>query len=169
MPFTVITDGNLKTTTTEKYRSYDASENQMGLIGSHLNQIYKDENGKGIYWFSRLLEYFGVKLCLGGHKHTYAVTYPLRENYVDFDPETPMTMEATLANDSVQWISDKTNLTKLPVTNVNFDLGDSGTDYFFPLTINTKMKGGVVYFMCQATGYKLNSNKELPAPSQRFS
>ena len=29
--------------------------------------------------------------------------------------------------------------------------------------------GGVIYTMCQATGFKLKSNKELPGPSQRFS
>ena len=29
--------------------------------------------------------------------------------------------------------------------------------------------GGVIYMMCQATGFKLKSNKELPGPSQRFS
>jgi len=28
---------------------------------------------------------------------------------------------------------------------------------------------GVVYFMCQATGFKLKSNKELPSPDQKFS
>jgi hypothetical protein len=30
-------------------------------------------------------------------------------------------------------------------------------------------KQGVVYFMCQATGYKLTSNKELPSQYQEFS
>jgi len=27
------------------------------------------------------MEYFDVSLIIGGHKHTYACTYPLRENY----------------------------------------------------------------------------------------
>ena len=34
-----------------------------------------------MYWFSRLLEYKGVKIVLGGHKHTYTCTYPVREFY----------------------------------------------------------------------------------------
>jgi hypothetical protein len=123
MPFTVITSANLASNTINNYRSYDASSNAMGLVGSHLNQITENEQGKGIYWFSRLLEYFGVKLCIGGHKHTYACTYPLRENYVGMDVKTPMTMNPTLENDNITWINDGQNLTKFPITNVEFDLG----------------------------------------------
>ena len=43
------------------------------------------------------------------------------------------------------------------------------TDKFFPYYGVSSLTGGVVYFMCQATGYKLKSNKELPSPSQKFS
>jgi hypothetical protein len=50
------------------------------LLGSHMNQLDATEN-RGTYWISRLLEYFGCKLCIGGHKHTYALSYPIKENY----------------------------------------------------------------------------------------
>jgi hypothetical protein len=56
-----------------------------------------------------LLEYAGVKICLGGHKHTYTCTYPVREFYFYTDSEGdknslvhgPMTMKDTLQNEFV--------------------------------------------------------------------
>ena len=72
--------------------------------------------------FSELFQNKGVKLALGGHKHTYSLSYPIEEN---------ITTE-----------------------------GNTRTvDYNNP-KLNTE--NGVVYSMCQATGYKLVSNKELP-------
>jgi len=87
------------------------------LVGSHLNSITAEDTGFGFNWFSRLLEYFAskgkTKLCIGGHKHTYAMTFPIRENYtytnnsatVD-SKTTPMPMSANLNNkieQSVKW------------------------------------------------------------------
>jgi hypothetical protein len=46
---------------------------------------------------------------------------------------------------------------------------DPGTGYFSPATVKSDLTGGVTYFMCQATGYKLTSNKELPSERQHFS
>ena len=85
-PFTVITNDSLL----NNYKGYSRSiSNTKTLVGSHLNMISKNENAgegkntyKGIYWFSRLMEHFGVKLVLCGHKHTYSCTYPIRENYL---------------------------------------------------------------------------------------
>jgi hypothetical protein len=68
----------------------------------------------------------------------------------------------------VEWVdSDGTNLTKTPLTNSTEAVdGSPANDYFFPITYTaTTLVNPVVYFMCQATGYKLNSNKELPSPS----
>ena len=84
-PFTVITNNSLL----NNYKGYSRSiSNTKTLVGSHLNMISKNENAgegkntyKGLYWFSRLMEHFGVKLVLCGHKHTYSCTYPVRENY----------------------------------------------------------------------------------------
>lgn len=86
MPFTVITQAccqEMKDTTNmlSRYRSLSDAAAPGKLIGSHMNQIDPCEDGAGVFWFSRLLEYSGVKLCIGGHKHTYAITYPVRENY----------------------------------------------------------------------------------------
>ena len=85
MPFTVITNSSLlKAGLTTQWRTWNAKK--AALIGSHMNQIDPNET-KGIYWFSRLLEYFHVRLCLGGHKHTYAITYPIREYFYWLDAE----------------------------------------------------------------------------------
>jgi hypothetical protein len=36
------------------------------------------------------------------------------------------------------------------------------------MIVDNNLTGGVTYFMCQATGYKLTSNKELPSNFQHF-
>lgn len=131
------------------------------------------------------MEYFGVKLCIGGHKHTYACTYPVRENYfyTTSDGTTKnsidgiMTMEETLANDTATWLypadySDETlqgyNTSKKPY--VKGPAVDNTVDvgYMSPMIEKDDLTNGVVYFMCQATGYKLTSNKELPSNYQHF-
>lgn len=181
MPFTVMVTDSLKTSTdvNRNWRSFSGTG--TSLIGSHMNQLNATDK-IGVYWFSRLLEYFGVKLCLGGHKHTYASTLPIRENYqyVDSDGKTVesktaiMPMEETLANDdNVIWIVEEgtKNLTKYPLINssqYNFET-HSDTGYVHPYTLVEGLTGGVTYFMCQATGYKLTSNKELPSNYQEFS
>lgn len=213
MPFTVITNSNLKCTVVgeETCQNIDRSLSGTSLVGSHLNRLNRFDK-KSNYWFSRLLEYFGIKLCIGGHKHTYACTNPLREFYYYEDNKNsltdgPMEMNSTLQNDSAIFSttvgidsesstetvysinSDSNSITintsKFPLM-INEIEGITKTiDYFFPyyginsfeittydqdqestITINYP---GVVYFMCQATGYKLKSNKELPSPSQKFS
>lgn len=80
MPYTVITNANIKIgDQAENKRSL----NGTSLIGCHCNQIDATDS-KGLHWLSRLCEYFNrlnfnVRLFLGGHKHTYSCTYPVRE------------------------------------------------------------------------------------------
>lgn len=180
MPFTVITRDGLSPSNSDNYRSLSGSGKT--LIGSHTNQI----NGYdivGIHWFSRLMEYFNVKLCLGGHKHTYACTFPLCEYYY-YDNGSKnslsdgfMPMESTLENDlNVSWIVGDNNLTKKPLLDTSWGATysfDGDTAHFSPATLanlsdSTKYHP-VVYMMCQASGYKLTSNKELPSTYQHFS
>lgn len=170
MPFTVITQDSLSTGN----KQYSRSLNGTSLVGSHCNQINSNDNKKGTYWLSRLLEYFGVKLCLGGHKHTYACTYPLREyfkfgEYDSLNNYNNYQMDETLENDNVVFKWDNIDHSKLPLTKRdNVGEGD-GQNLFYPYTPVNNLTNGVVYFMCQATGYKLTSNKELPSPNQKFS
>lgn len=176
LPFTVITNESLLNTAKKVNRSLS---NSGALVGSHLNMISKNEvsaetkTPKGLYWFSRLLEYFGVKLCIGGHKHTYTCSYPVRENYVygegskNSSKTKPMDMPETLENDTANFISGSEDLSKFPLVKRSA-LPPRNDEGFYPYTPTPDLTGGVVYFMCQATGYKLTSNKELPSQNQSY-
>ena len=214
IPFTVITQASLSNSdkaTMSNTRNYP--NGSSSLLGSHMNQLDSTEN-RGTYWISRLLEYFGCKLCIGGHKHTYALSYPIKENYqwvnngvtynsLDGIKEMKPTLEdecgATPEN-AISWVVttkyDATNnpynvsarlsgdvsisSTKLPYipSNLYSMIGENkfkGNDYYYrccsPIdtSSNSKYDGFVNYSMCQATGYKLKSNKELPCAYQVFS
>lgn len=180
MPFTVITKDGLenKENIYKNYRSLQ--KGGTTLIGSHTNQINGNDT-IATHWLSRLLEHFDVKLCLGGHKHTYACTYPVRENYYYINngekvnsASGKMSMERTLEHDdTVEWFDDNGhNTSKLPYvpSGLTDDTTEASTNNLFsPATVNPNITGGVTYFMCQATGYKLTSNKELPSNCQHFS
>lgn len=172
MPFTVVTHSNLNTNTKDKSRSIDASKGS--LVGSHLNQLYQYDL-KGLNWFSRLLEYFGIKLCIGGHKHTYVCTFPLRENFT-FEGKSSKTnqytMPATLETDNVTWEDSNNsgyNSTKIPASFVSSNTTVEIKDNIIsPLVTSNSSLNHVTYLMSQATGYKVKSNKELPSASQVF-
>ena len=230
IPFTVMTRENMSIGSIVGYREFSRSldGDKGSLVGSHLNQITKVDN-IALNWFSRLLEYFNVKICLGGHKHTYTCTYPVREFYLYEDgtknslKNGPITMESTLANEYVDgkhrvtweytkatndsllivkdtaddfttqdgkyacFIPDDTtfNTTRLPLVKFggaiqNASLGGSVPTYkpykkegltsmYLPIIGVPNLEQGVIYFMCQATGYKQTSNKELPGVAQAFS
>ena len=242
IPFTVITRKSLKNSdeTLMGYsRNYPDGD---ALLGSHMNQMDSTEN-RGTYWISRLLEQFGCKLCIGGHKHTYALSYPIKENYqwakkndddktygelnnsfsVSERKPNPKPMSKTLEDESgleplykISWfittnykevgnpynigygLSEIENIsissTKVPyipkdlyesigihkfkeIKNkegedeiVNKDFYRCCTPVDTPVDNNVRKYDGFVnYSMCQATGYKLKSNKELPSPYQVFS
>ena len=194
MPFTVITNANLVTGAATPTQEVDRSLNGSStgaLVGCHCNRLDKTDK-KGIYWLSRLLEHFEVKLCIGGHKHTYACTNPIREfYYYGEDAENcsingPMPMTSTLQGDTAVWETEiygnnnnynidsasgtlmKFNTTKFPLMESNTTGITATSSVFYPYYGVTSLTGGVTYFMCQATGFKLKSNKELPSPDQRF-
>lgn len=198
MPFTVITHKSLAKAMSSKSRSIGETGS---LVGCHMNQISTVEScsaaGKtprGVYWLGRLLEHFGVKLCIGGHKHTYSLTWPCREYYCYKDNAGqwksswtgPMQMTDSLEHDSIElfWPEGfaknsgepdfyksgegiKCDMSKFPL--IKATKTQSTTDNFLPMTSSPNLTGGVTYFMCQATGYKLTSNKELPSTDQAFS
>ena len=215
MPFTVITRASL---TNKNSAFLPATRNHPNgkdaRVGSNVNQLTRAEN-RGICWCSRLLEYFNCKLVIGGHKHTYALSYPIKEKYswtynnVTKDSKDEMKpMFETLADEAgtnptynISWYIDlsdsdvqtaynigdvdtstvKLNSSKtpyVPETLYNscgasaFEAGKAGLiRCCTPLdtTGNDKYDGFVTYSMCQATGYKLKSNKELPWSTQVFS
>ena len=215
IPFTVITQASLANfdkNTMSYTRNYP--NGSSSLLGSHMNQLDANEN-RGTYWISRLLEYFGCKLCIGGHKHTYALSYPIKENYqwVDKDGvehnsvDGIKEMKPTLEDESgktpentLSWVvktskdeegnpfnvggslTGEVSISSTKVPYIPEDLYNNigkfkfeGNSTYYrccdPITVSDggKYDGFVNYAMCQATGYKLKSNKELPSAYQVFS
>ena len=224
MPFTVITRDSLSN---NKSGYLPATRNHPNgkdsRVGSNVNQLTRAEN-RGICWCSRLLEFFNCKLVIGGHKHTYALSYPIKEKYswtyngTTKDSKNEVKpMFSTLADEAgvdptynISWYIDlpadsdgngtrteynisldttesgipvdvKLNTTKTPYIPEGL-YNDCGVAAYTankgslfrcctPLdtTGNTNYDGFVTYSMCQATGYKLKSNKELPWKTQVFS
>ena len=212
MPFTVITATSLNKSKKGQYvytRNYPTGTSRLG---SNTNQLNVNEN-RGIYWCSRLLEYFGCKLVIGGHKHTYALSYPIKERYTwihngeTFDSKDKIKpLSNTLADEAgltpdyeIKW-SISLSPGNEDTFNVEFgdnpsvDLSSTKTPYVpenlynrygksafkengkntvrccSPINVvDEKYDGFVSYSMCQATGYKLKSNKELPSCVQVFS
>lgn len=220
IPFTVITKASLSNSDTDTMRYPRNYPNGEGsLLGSHMNQLAYAEN-RGIYWVSRLLEHFGCKLCIGGHKHTYALSYPIKENYqwkikgendvygelISSLNETKP-MSPSLEDESgykpiydITWVVNTSKNEDGNPYNINTSVGnevtisstktpyvpndlynkigkntfEGNTSYYrccTPIDISDdgKYDGFINYSMCQATGYKLKSNKELPCAYQVFS
>lgn len=187
MPYTVITTECLNGNIANVINTSRSVNEKGSLVGCHMNQITPLDS-KANYWFSRLCEYFKISLVLGGHKHTYAITHPVREYYLykssidsntyDRDSLTngPMTMLRTLENDNVYWKKEvggrSTDLSKFPILQNYIEKEDPENGYFYPFTNDTSNNykdNFVTYLMCQATGYKQTSNKELPTNYQSFS
>ena len=80
MPFTVITRASLAWGNSDQIKCTRNYPTNASRLGSNVNQLDKTED-RGIYWCSRLLEWFNCKLVIGGHKHTYALSYPIKEKY----------------------------------------------------------------------------------------
>lgn len=133
-PFTIITaDLIMSYLKKNEGGTYD-KDDKIKRGGSHLNTV-------GNYWFSQWLQDNEFKLCLCGHKHTYSNSRYIRE-----DPDKTMEPIVYDPSESPTWY---TSLPEREKQCVQIST-DAGQNY-------------VRYVMCQATGYKLISNKELPA------
>lgn len=199
MPFTVITAENLSAASSSNPRKLDRSCNgdasssvtHTSLVGSHMNRIHFSSswNDDDNYWFSQLLQDKGVKLCLGGHKHSYACTYPIYEkpiDVIDLLSEDVPGVGKRVISDFADYDKSKLFITLVDSNKLNHANAELVKDSVYkwtsgdayPLlrasdsaTLNgVKMiDKAVTYFMVQATGYKLKSNKELPSVDQSFS
>ena len=114
--------------------------------GSHLNTVNS-------YWFSQFLQNNGFKLCLCGHKHTYCNSRYLRED--------PLKTMQPIIYDA--GYTPATEVAPAIYPSWYDSLSDRGKKCLQFSNVSTD--NYVRYVMCQATGYKLSSNKELPAPS----
>lgn len=126
----------------DQIMKYLKTDGQGGFIkdlsikraGSRINTV-------GNYWFSQFLQNNSFKLCICGHKHTYS-----NSRYIIDDPELTMEPYVYSPTESPQWYND------LPSREKNCVRISTNRDQNY-----------VRYVMSQATGYKLISNKELPA------
>ena len=211
MPFTVITNTSLKNGNASQLPCTRNHPTNGNRLGSNINQLSQVED-RGIYWCSRLLEYFNCKLVIGGHKHTYALSYPIKEKYTwngtdsknQIKPMGPNLSDEAGVNPTnlVSWdidLNDAAERTSYNIGDVDYTtikLNSTKTPYIPESLYNNygknnvrsglfrcctplkeseysyngdKYDGFVSYSMCQAIGYKLKSNKELPSAAQVFS
>mgnify|MGYP002515443056 FL=1 len=138
MPFTIVTYGFM-TSTAER-------------VGSHLNIL----NDKGLYRFSRLFKKYGIRLVIGGHKHTYSISKPI------YDAPTGYIDNNNHINNNIDLMSElqkgDTRKPVIQVTKGEYVQSNEYARYEIVDKINAP-----TYVMSQATGYKLISNKEQPA------
>lgn len=175
MPFTIITDGNIKSFKDDPKKQRE---------GSHLNTVLSSDQ----YWFSRLLEIYGVPVCFGGHKHTYSSSRAIRENYTytwegqarnglvpgqtydsaELYPYDLVTIGTISPEEAIRNVKMDSIQSMTPIIQLQQGESQQGIDLTNKLGIIERLGNGVnyytapIYVMCQATGYKHTSNKELP-------
>lgn len=138
MPFTIVT--------------YDFMKGQSSRAGSHLNTL----NTKGNYRFSRLFKKYGIRLVMGGHKHTYSISKPI------YDAPANYITSANKVDSSIDIMDTmEDSLSRKPVIQVT-NSSDVQTNDYARYEVVDKINAPV-YVMSQATGYKLVSNKEQPS------
>lgn len=164
MPFTIITQNVINNFFWE-----DVENSGIERSGSRINTNVPVDMK---YWFSQFCQNNGIRLVLGGHKHTYSCSWPIKENgtgssvksmrpiiqVTETDLTTTFESEAELYTESggdldgckypSKWRDDENYKTMKHLC--TFEKVESIT--------------APIYAMCQATGYKHTSNKELPAP-----
>lgn len=160
MPFTIITQDLINSFYWDGIE-YPAVERS----GSRLNFNVSKANA---YWFSKFLQTHNYRACLGGHKHTYTCSYPLLENPAS-SMKPIIQVNAFLLNErfgSAALYEETTGLLKgqkFPErwkNDSNYDM----VKHLCTFELVDKITAPT-YIMCQATGYKHTSNKELPSPN----
>lgn len=115
-----------------------------------------DYNKNGKYRFSQLFKKYGIRLVMGGHKHTYSISKPIYDAPEDY--ETNGLLNTAVSN----------AMSRKPVVEVlsNDDIPaalPTDDDLVVGRYKVVNKFSAPTYVMCQASGYKLVSNKELPA------
>lgn len=140
MPFTIVVEG------------FITGESERG--GSKLNTL----NANGLYRFSRLFYKYGIRLVLGGHKHTYSISKPIYDAPIEWNSGwTPN--KAEFMNNEVNVEASRKPV--IQITNAS-QIESKYENKLCRYQIVNKFTAPT-YVMAQATGYKLVSNKELPS------
>lgn len=160
MPFTIITQNLINSF------YWDGKEDvSVERSGSRLNFNTSKANA---YWFSKFLQENGYRLVLGGHKHTYICSYPLLENSASsMKPIIQVDAALLKSNFNSTELYEETagelkgqKFPKSWENDNNYDM----VKHLCTFELVSKITAPT-YVMCQATGYKHTSNKELPSPN----
>ena len=161
MPFTIITQNLINSF------YWDGKEDtSVERSGSRLNFNTTKANA---YWFSKFLQTHNYRLCLGGHKHTYSCSYPILENEnSSMKPIIQVTADVLkkdfnsdeLYTETAEGALQGQSFPKSWENNASFDMLKHLCTFQLVKEITAP-----IYLMCQATGYKHTSNKELPSPN----
>lgn len=142
MPFTIVTE--------------DFMTSDVERSGSKLNTLNKN----GLYRFSRLFYKYGIRLVLGGHKHTFSISKPIYDAPIEWNSGWTPNQKEFIEYEVSKEASRK------PVIQIKNE-NQIKTEYnnWCRYQVVNKFTAPT-YVMAQATGYKLVSNKELPAQSR---
>lgn len=161
MPFTIITQNLINS-----FYWNGQEDTSVERSGSRLNFNTTKANA---YWFSKFLQTHSYRLCLGGHKHTYSCSYPLLENEnSSMKPIIQVTADVLqndfgsteLYTEIAEGALQGQSFPKSWENNANYDMLKHLCTFQLVEEITAP-----IYLMCQATGYKHTSNKELPSPN----
>lgn len=161
MPFTIITQNLINS-----FYWNGQEDTSVERSGSRLNFNTTKANA---YWFSKFLQTHNYRLCLGGHKHTYSCSYPLLENENrSMKPIIQVTADVLqsdfgsteLYTEIAEGALQGQSFPKSWENNANYDMVKHLCTFQLVEEITAP-----IYLMCQATGYKHTSNKELPSPN----
>lgn len=161
MPFTIITQNLINS-----FYWNGQEDTSVERSGSRLNFNTTKTNA---YWFSKFLQTHSYRLCLGGHKHTYSCSYPLLENEnSSMKPIIQVTADVLqsdfgsteLYTEIAEGALQGQSFPKSWENNANYDMLKHLCTFQLVEEITAP-----IYLMCQATGYKHTSNKELPSPN----
>ena len=160
LPFTIVTQYNVN----QFYWNGVETNEQRG--GSRINTNNAPDH---TYWFSKFCQNNDVRLVIGGHKHTYATTFPLLENAENsmkpIIQVTPAMLENWFKSDPTKLYKDESDP---QLANQLFPSAWMVDDtykiqkHLCTFQLVNKITAPV-YITNQATGYKHTSNKELPS------
>ena len=186
MPFTIITDATMS----DFYNTTNKTENPLNSNrgGSRMNVVTEKINE---YWFSEFCQNNDIRLVMGGHKHTQAISWPIKENvsYDESGKRTVISMKPIIQVTEEDLMNAFDGSTKLITINDGSELnGQSFPNAWFNNSVqenSTATRADIInstieanchfctfekvnnitapiYSMSQATGYKQKSNNELP-------
>lgn len=133
-PFTIITANTVMSYLVKNQQGDYVVQNSVERGGTYLNTV-------GNYWFSQFLQNNDFKLCICGHKHTFSNSKLIRD-------DVTKTMEPIVYDPlgvNASWYQ------ALPEREKKC------------CQVSSEPNNYVKYVMCQATGFKQTSNRELPA------